>query len=36
MTLYRHLGVDTNVQYTDGSGRPHVVLPSGRSIDELT
>lgn len=34
-TVYRHLGVDTTVQYTDGSGRPHPVLPSGRAIEEL-
>ncbi len=36
MTMYRHLGVDPNVNYTDGSGRPHPVLPSGRVIDELS
>jgi hypothetical protein len=34
-TLYRHLGVDTKVQYTDSSGRPHPVLPSGKVIEEL-
>jgi uncharacterized protein (DUF1501 family) len=34
-TIYRHLGVDTSVQYTDHSGRPHPVLPSGRVIGEL-
>jgi hypothetical protein len=34
-TLYRHLGIDTEVQYADGSGRPHKVLPEGRSIEEL-
>ncbi|HEY2953601.1 MAG TPA: DUF1501 domain-containing protein [Verrucomicrobiae bacterium] len=34
-TLYRHLGVDTTVQYQDHSGRPHPVLPSGTPIDEL-
>ncbi len=34
-TVYDHLGVDTRVQYTDGSGRPHPVLPSGRVIEEL-
>jgi uncharacterized protein (DUF1501 family) len=34
-TIYRHLGVDTKVQYTDHSGRPHPVLPSGAPIDEL-
>jgi hypothetical protein len=35
-TLYQHLGVDVNVQYTDGSGRPHPVLSGGRVIDELS
>jgi hypothetical protein len=34
-TLYRHLGVDTTVQYPDLAGRPHPVLPSGNPIDEL-
>ncbi len=34
-TLYRHLGVDTAVQYTNTSGRPHPVLPSGKPIEEL-
>jgi uncharacterized protein (DUF1501 family) len=34
-TMYRHLGVDVNHQYTDGAGRPHPVLPSGRPIEEL-
>jgi hypothetical protein len=33
--MYRHLGVDVTVNYTDGTGRPHPVLPSGRAIDEL-
>ena len=35
-TLYHHLGVDTAVSYTDSSGRPHPVLPSGRVIEELS
>jgi ferric-dicitrate binding protein FerR (iron transport regulator) len=35
MTLYRHLGVDTEAQYTDGSGRPITVLPDGQPIEEL-
>jgi len=35
-TMYRHLGVDTTVTSTDGSGRPHPVLPSGRVIEELS
>ena len=34
-TLYRHLGIDTTQAYTDNSGRPHPVLPSGRPIEEL-
>jgi hypothetical protein len=34
-TLYRHLGVDTEAQYLNGSGRPISVLPSGKPIDEL-
>lgn len=34
-TMYRHLGVDTKVQYEDHSGRPHPVLPSGNPIEEL-
>jgi uncharacterized protein (DUF1501 family) len=34
-TLYRHLGVDTAVNYNDHTGRPHPVLPSGSPIMEL-
>ena len=34
-TMYRHLGIDTTVQYSDHSGRPHPVLPSGNPIEEL-
>jgi hypothetical protein len=34
-TLYRHLGVDVTAQYSDLSGRPHPVLPSGTPIDDL-
>ena len=34
-TMYRHLGVDTKVQYTDFAGRPHPVLPYGDPIEEL-
>jgi hypothetical protein len=34
-TLYRHLNVDTKVNYTDPTGRPHPVLPQGSPIDEL-
>ena len=35
-TLYRHLGVDVSAQYSDGSGRPHPVLPSGWVIEDLS
>ena len=35
MTMYRHLGIDTEAQYTNGSGRPISVLPSGKVIEEL-
>jgi hypothetical protein len=35
-TLYRHLGIDTSIQYLDNTGRPHPVLPSGRPIEELS
>ncbi len=34
-TLYHHLGVDTEAQYLDNSGRPHPVLPTGKPIEEL-
>lgn len=34
-TIYRHLGVDTSVSYTDNAGRPLPVLPCGRPVDEL-
>jgi hypothetical protein len=34
-TLYRHLGVDTEEQYLNGSGRPIPVLPFGKPLDEL-
>ena len=36
MTMYRHLGIDTEAQYTNGSGRPISVLPSGKPIEELS
>jgi uncharacterized protein (DUF1501 family) len=35
-TLYRHLGVDVDAQYSNAAGRPSPVLPSGRPIDELS
>ncbi len=35
MTMYRHLGIDTEASYVDGSGRPHKVLPFGEPISEL-
>ena len=34
-TVYRHLGVDPTVSYTDHAGRPNPVLPFGKPIDEL-
>ncbi len=34
-TMYRHLGIDTTVQYPDLAGRPHPVLSEGQPIDEL-
>ena len=34
-TMYRHMGVDTTVNYLDHAGRPHPVLPHGTPIDEL-
>ena len=34
-TMYRHLNIDTTINYTDHLGRPHTVLPSGTPIDEL-
>ncbi len=35
-TMYRHLGIDTEAQYRNGTGRPIGVLPSGKAIEELT
>jgi hypothetical protein len=34
-TLYSFLGVDTEKQYVNGSGRPISVLPDGKVIEEL-
>jgi hypothetical protein len=34
-TLYGHLGIDTEAQYRNGSGRPFSVLPEGKPIEEL-
>lgn len=34
-TMYRHLGIDTEREYVDTSGRPVRVLPSGRYLGEL-
>jgi Protein of unknown function (DUF1501) len=34
-TLYRHLGVDTEVSYQNATGRPIPVLPSGKPLEEL-
>src|SRR5258706_2797392 len=30
MTMYHHLGIDPEAQYTNGSGRPISLLPSGQ------
>ncbi len=35
MTMYRHLGIDTEAQYLNGAGRPITVLPEGKLIEEL-
>jgi hypothetical protein len=34
-TIYTHLGVDMKAQYSDTFGRPHMVLPQGKRIEEL-
>jgi hypothetical protein len=34
-TMYRHLGIDTEQQYLNATGRPIAVLPSGKPIEEL-
>jgi hypothetical protein len=34
-TLYRHLGIDIEAQYLNGSGRPIAVLPKGKPVEEL-
>jgi len=34
-TLYRHLGIDTSVAYSDHQGRPIPVLPFGTPVGEL-
>lgn len=34
-TMYRHVGVDTGVDYLNAAGRPIRVLPHGTPIDEL-
>jgi Protein of unknown function (DUF1501) len=36
MTMYRHLGVDTEAQYLNGAGRPITVISSGNIIEELS
>ena len=35
MTMYKHLGIDTEAHYANGSGRPITVLPEGKVIEEL-
>ncbi len=34
-TVYRHLGIDTEHAFTDGTGRPWPVLPHGKPIEKL-
>jgi hypothetical protein len=34
-TIYRHLDIDLTQQALDYQGRPQVILPEGRPIDEL-
>jgi hypothetical protein len=34
-TVYRHLGIDTSLHFTDHSGRPIPVLFEGSPIPEL-
>ncbi len=34
-TLYKHLGIDTQAQYLNSSGRPITVLPEGKPIEDL-
>ena len=34
-TVYRHLGIDTTATALDHTGRPNMVLPHGKPIDEL-
>jgi hypothetical protein len=34
-TLYAHLGIDTQAQYLNGTGRPISVLPTGQVLEEL-
>jgi uncharacterized protein (DUF1501 family) len=33
-TIYRHLNIDTSINYLDHTGRPHPVLADGKPIDE--
>jgi hypothetical protein len=35
MTMYRHLGIDTETQYLNGAGRPITVLAEGKVIEEF-
>ena len=34
-TIYRYLGIDTNIAYLDHRGRPMPILVTGKPIDEL-
>jgi hypothetical protein len=35
-TIYHRFGIDVSRHYHDQTGRPFAILPSGRTIDELT
>lgn len=34
-TIYRHLGIDSRIEFLDSAGRPHALLKSGEPIREL-
>jgi hypothetical protein len=34
-TIYRHLGIDPHIEFSDFFGRPHPILKTGSVIDEL-
>jgi hypothetical protein len=35
-TMYQHLGINTEQEYLNATGRPMKVLPSGTPLDELS